>query len=101
MSEAISVEDVQSLQEQRSSPPCQERVEVYAKAVEGRFRTIEWDRLAALLAICFLAPPLRFDRYADGPDKAILVDMAGRWDIRLIAARGDDRLFTTERLVLH
>ena len=35
MSEAVSVEDVRSRQEQRSSPLYQGRVEVYAKADEG------------------------------------------------------------------
>ncbi len=78
MSEAVSVEDVQSRQEQRSSPLYQGRVEVYAKAVRGRFRTIKWAALAALLAIYYLAPWIRFDRGADAPDQAILVDMAGR-----------------------
>ncbi|MCB1991560.1 MAG: cytochrome c oxidase accessory protein CcoG, partial [Geminicoccaceae bacterium] len=78
MSEAVSVEDVQSRQEQRSSPLYKGRVEVYAKAVKGRFRTIKWASLATLLAIYYLAPWIRFDRGAGAPDQAILADMAGR-----------------------
>ena len=78
MSEAVSVEDIQSRQEQRSSPLYKGRVEVYAKAVKGRFRTIKWAALAALLAIYYMVPWIRFDRGAAAPDQAVLVDMAGR-----------------------
>jgi len=78
LSEVVQVEDVQSRQEQRSSPLYQGRVEVYAKAIKGRFRTIKWVGLAIMLGIYYLAPWLRFDRGPNAPDQAILVDMAGR-----------------------
>ncbi len=78
MSEAVSVEDVQSRQEQRSSPLYKGRVEVYAKAVKGRFRTIKWTALAVLLLIYYTVPWIRFDRGPEAPGQAVLVDMAGQ-----------------------
>ena len=78
LNDVVQVEDVQSRQEQRSSPLYQGRVEVYAKAIRGRFRTIKWVGLAIMLGIYYLAPWLRFDRGPNVPDQAILVDMAGR-----------------------
>lgn len=53
-------------------------MEVYAKAVKGRFRTIKWAALCVLLGIYYLAPFIRWDRGPGAPDQAILVDMAGR-----------------------
>ncbi len=78
LNELIDAEDIQSRQEQRSSPLYQGRVEVYAKAVKGQFRTIKWVGLAIMLAIYYLAPWIRFDRGPNAPDQAILVDMEGR-----------------------
>jgi cytochrome c oxidase accessory protein FixG len=76
-SEAVQVEEALSRAEQRASPLYAGRVEVYAKAVRGQFRTIKWAALCVLLAIYYLAPWLRWHRGPDAPTQAILADMAG------------------------
>src|SRR3954451_14650161 len=78
MTELVEVEDALSRRQQRTSPLYAGRVEVYAKAVRGRFRSMKWAAIAALLSIYYLAPWLRWTRGADAPDQAILVDMANR-----------------------
>jgi cytochrome c oxidase accessory protein FixG len=78
MTEVVEVEGALSRREQKASPLYAGRVEVYAKAVRGRFRTLKWSVLGLLLAIYYLAPWLRWDRGPGAPDQAILVDMAGR-----------------------
>jgi len=76
--EVVASEQVASRQEQRQSPLYKGRVEVYAKAIKGRFRTIKWWALVVLLGVYYLAPWIRWQRPGDVPDQAILVDMAGR-----------------------
>jgi cytochrome c oxidase accessory protein FixG len=77
-SEAMQVEDALSRAQQKSSPLYAGRVEVYAKAIKGRYRTIKWTALIVLLGIYYLVPWLRWDRGPTAPDQAVLVDMAGR-----------------------
>ena len=48
-SEALPVEEALSRAEQRASPLYAGRVEVYAKAIRGQFRTIKWAALVVLL----------------------------------------------------
>ena len=69
-------EDALSRAEQRASPLYTGRVEVYAKAVKGQFRTLKWAALAVLLAIYYVTPWLRWDRGPDLPHQAVLADMA-------------------------
>jgi cytochrome c oxidase accessory protein FixG len=54
------------------------RAQLYAKSVKGRFRTVKWVALMALLAVYYLVPWIRWDRGPGAPDQAVLVDMAGR-----------------------
>jgi cytochrome c oxidase accessory protein FixG len=55
-----------------------ERVKIYPQRITGRFRTVKWTVLIALLSIYYLVPWLRWDRGPNAPDQAMLVDMAGR-----------------------
>ena len=75
--EAWSVDEALSRAEQRASPLYAGRVEVYAKAVKGRFRTIKWTALVGLLGIYYVTPWLRWNRGPDAPNQAVLADMAG------------------------
>jgi cytochrome c oxidase accessory protein FixG len=77
-SEVVHAEDALSRVQQKASPLYAGRVEVYAKAVKGQFRTIKWAALAILLGLYYLTPWLRWDRGPGAPDQAVLVDMAGR-----------------------
>ncbi len=76
-SETVQTEETLSRAEQRASPLYAGRVEVYAKAVRGQFRTVKWVALAVLLGIYYLTPWLRWDRGPDAPTQAVLADMAG------------------------
>ena len=75
--EILRSEEALSRSEQRASPLFAGRVEVYAKAVRGQFRTIKWVALAVLLGIYYLTPWLRWNRGAGAPDQAVLADMVG------------------------
>jgi hypothetical protein len=52
--DTLPVEEALSRAEQRALPLYAGRVEVYAKAVKGHFRTMKWVALAVLLAIYYL-----------------------------------------------
>jgi cytochrome c oxidase accessory protein FixG len=73
----VQAEDALSRAQQKASPLFAGRVEVYAKAIRGRFRTIKWVALAILLGIYYVTPWLRWDRGPGAPDQAVLVDMVG------------------------
>jgi cytochrome c oxidase accessory protein FixG len=53
-------------------------VKVQPQRISGRFRTIKWGALSALLGIYYLVPWLRWDRGPGAPDQAVLIDMPGR-----------------------
>jgi cytochrome c oxidase accessory protein FixG len=53
-------------------------VNVYPKAVKGRFRRLKWISLAVLLGVYYLGPWLRWDRGDDAPGQALIVDLASR-----------------------
>jgi len=55
-----------------------DHVKVYPRAVAGRFRNIKWAVLIACLAAYYIGPWIRWDRGANAPDQALLLDMAGR-----------------------
>ena len=76
--EIVDADDALSRAQQRASSLYAGRVEVYAKAIKGRFRTIKWVALAVLLAIYYITPWLRWERGPGMPDQAVLADMAGR-----------------------
>ncbi|MES2144278.1 MAG: cytochrome c oxidase accessory protein CcoG, partial [Pseudomonadota bacterium] len=54
------------------------REPVFPRRVRGRFRTLKWGLMAALLGIYYITPWLRWDRGPNLPDQAVLVDLAHR-----------------------
>ncbi|MDP1631023.1 MAG: cytochrome c oxidase accessory protein CcoG [Caulobacter sp.] len=54
------------------------RVPIYPKLVHGRWRTIKWALLVAMLAVYYVVPWIRWDRPGGLPDQAVLVDFTGR-----------------------
>ena len=54
------------------------RQKIYPKRAHGIFRRVKWIAMAALLAIYYLAPWLRWDRGPTLPDQAILIDFPSR-----------------------
>ena len=54
------------------------RIKVYPRMVTGYWRQVKWAVVAALLGLYYAAPWIRWDRGANAPDQALLVDIAGR-----------------------
>ncbi len=54
------------------------RVRVYPMAVHGRMRQIKWVVLGACLGVYYLLPWLRWNRGADVPNQAVLLDLFHR-----------------------
>ncbi len=54
-----------------------DHVKVYPRGIQGRFRTIKWVVLTLCLAVYYGLPWLRWDRGADAPNQALLLDMSG------------------------
>ena len=52
------------------------RVPIYPKEAEGRYRTFKWAMMAFTLSIYYLVPWLRWNRGANAPNQAVLVDLA-------------------------
>lgn len=51
---------------------------IYPQRVTGKFRSIKWFILIALLGVYYLVPWLRWNRGEGVPDQAILMDLPGR-----------------------
>jgi cytochrome c oxidase accessory protein FixG len=54
------------------------RSAVYPQSVSGTFRNIKWALMALCLAAYYLLPFLRWDRGANAPSQAVLVDLPNR-----------------------
>ncbi len=54
------------------------RDKVYPKLAHGTFRRLKWAVMAVSLAIYYLTPWIRWDRGADLPNQAVLIDFPGR-----------------------
>ncbi len=52
------------------------RVPIYPKLVHGNFRLLKWAGLFAMLGIYYVLPWVRWERGANAPDQAVLVDLA-------------------------
>jgi cytochrome c oxidase accessory protein FixG len=52
------------------------RVPIYPKEAEGKYRSVKWAMMAITLSIYYLTPWLRWDRGANAPHQAVLVDLA-------------------------
>ena len=50
------------------------RRKIYPQSVHGTFRTIKWAAVVVTLAIYYLVPFLRWDRGANAPSQAVLID---------------------------
>ena len=48
---------------------------IYPKQAQGRYRRLKWWVMLVTLGVYYLAPWLRWDRGANAPDQAILIDI--------------------------
>jgi cytochrome c oxidase accessory protein FixG len=56
----------------------QSRVKIFPKRARGTFRRLKWVIMALTLGVYYVAPWLRWDRGANAPDQAILIDIPAR-----------------------
>ena len=54
------------------------REPVFPRKVKGKFRNLKWWLMGLTLGIYYLLPWIRWDRGANLPDQAVLLDMANR-----------------------
>ena len=54
------------------------REPIFPRRIKGRFRSLKWALLTAMLAVYYITPLLRWDRGAALPDQAVLLDLANR-----------------------
>lgn len=54
------------------------REPIFPRRVKGRFRTLKWWLMGAMLGIYYLMPWIRWDRGPNLPDQAVLIDLAHR-----------------------
>ncbi len=54
------------------------RQQIYPKIIHGKWRTIKWLALVALLAVYYIAPLLRWPRVGSASDQFVLADFEGR-----------------------
>lgn len=54
------------------------RTKVFSRRISGTNRRIKWYFLTGLLAVYYLLPWIRWDRGANAPDQATLLDLPGR-----------------------
>ena len=77
------------------------RTPIYPKLGSGRYRTIKWVVMAALLAIYYGTPWLRWDRGPGAPDQAVLIDFAkGRFYFFFIELWPQEIYFITGILIV-
>ena len=62
--------------ENPDSPLYADRIKVHPRDVRGPIRRAKWAVLGLLLAIYYITPWIRWDRGADAPDQAVLIDIA-------------------------
>ncbi|MEO0937788.1 MAG: cytochrome c oxidase accessory protein CcoG [Pseudomonadota bacterium] len=54
------------------------REPIFPKRVSGKFRNLKWYLMLFTLGIYYITPWIRWDRGAEMPDQAVLLDLAGR-----------------------
>ena len=64
----------------QSNPPSlyASREPIFPRKVYGKFRNLKWILMAVTLGIYYITPWLRWDRGAELPDQAVLLDLANR-----------------------
>lgn len=54
------------------------REPIFPRKVKGKFRNLKWWLMGLMLGVYYLLPWIRWDRGANLPDQAVLLDMANR-----------------------
>jgi len=72
----VETHDVEAVNKAERRQLYAARPKVYPKLASGTFRNLKWLVMAATLAVYYGLPWLRWNRGADLPDQAVLLDMA-------------------------
>ena len=75
--ETVETVEVQALNTRVTGALYKKREKIYPRRVRGTFRSLKWLVMTITLAIYYLAPWLRWDRGAEAPGQAILLDIPG------------------------
>ncbi|MFQ5467699.1 MAG: 4Fe-4S binding protein, partial [Kiloniellaceae bacterium] len=70
--------DVRAVNKKEHRSANQKRLKIYPKKARGGFRRLKWGIMGLTLSVYYLAPWLRWDRGANAPDQAILLDIPAR-----------------------
>ena len=70
--------DVEPVNAAGRRPLYRKRAKIFPRDVSGRFRTVKWAVLGAVLGLYYVLPWLRWDRGPGAPDQAVLIDFPGR-----------------------
>jgi len=73
--ESIERIDVRPVNKKESRPLYAKRKKIHPKRATGNFRKVKWVVMAVTLAIYYLTPWIRWDRGANAPDQAVLIDL--------------------------
>lgn len=93
--------DVRAVNTPKERAQYQARVQIYPKLVQGTFRNLKWALMAVMLAIYYGVPWIRWDRGANAPDQAVLVDVAnGRFYFFWFEFWPQEVIFITGLLIL-
>ena len=74
----VETVDVQAVNKRAQRALYATRQRIHPKKTRGTFRRIKWLVMAAMFAVYYLAPWIRWDRGPNAPDQAILLDLPAR-----------------------
>ncbi len=72
--EGVARSDVEAVNAAGQRDLYQKRQQIYPKLVHGKFRMAKWVFLVLALGVYYLLPFVRWDRGADAPSQAVLID---------------------------
>ena len=70
--------DAAAVNRKENRPLYKSREPIYPKLAHGTFRRLKWAVMAVTLAVYYLTPWIRWDRGANLPDQAVLIDFPAR-----------------------
>ncbi|WP_340117593.1 cytochrome c oxidase accessory protein CcoG [Pelagibius sp. 7325] len=76
--EGVERSDAEPVNKKERRSLYQKRIKIYPRLARGSFRRLKWIVMAATLAVYYVTPWLRWDRGANAPDQAVLIDFPGR-----------------------
>jgi len=76
--DVVAIANVEAVNRRQTRSLYQKREKIYPRLAHGTFRRLKWALLAATLSVYYVSPWLRWDRGANAPDQAILIDFPNR-----------------------